>query len=88
MTDVNTPFIKEYKNGEISNFPHGGYFNYFPNRQTRRQKPQRFNNNRNSFPLVISGPNAFVKLRQYTFDKKTKEPKIIYHYLPKPSNIY
>lgn len=88
MEQKNLPYVKIYKNGEIINFPKGGYFTFGPNRQQRRKKIERFNNNRNSFNLVVAGPNAFVKVRQIAFDKKTHEKKIIYHYLPKPSNIY
>lgn len=89
MKDGNIPYVKTYnKEGKINNFPKGGYFHYFPNRQQRRTTPERFTNNRKTFPITVSGPNAFVRVLQRVFNKRLKEWIKIYHYLPKIANRY
>lgn len=89
MKDGNIPYVKTYdKDGKINNFPDKGYFNFLPNRKQRRTKPERFINNRKTFPITIVGPNAFIKVLQRVFNKRLKEMITIYHYLPKLSNRY
>lgn len=85
---MNTPYVKEYKDGLLINPIKGKYANRFPNRRARRNhlNEDRFLNNSKNNPIVIMGKLKYKKLRQkITFlNKKTEEfeSKVIEHYLP------
>lgn len=84
MTDtpINIPFkIVRNPQGKIINFPEGGYFHYYPNRAQRRNKPERFTNNRNSANLTISGVTKYRRVFQTVYNKSKQELIKIYHYL-------
>lgn len=53
---MNTPYRKEFNaNGEVTNQIKGIYKNEFPNRKTRRMKPEKFRGNGKNFSLTVTG---------------------------------
>jgi hypothetical protein len=53
---MNTPYKKQINaNGEVANPIKGIYKNEFPNRKTRRMRPEKFKGNGKNFSLTVTG---------------------------------
>lgn len=78
---MNQPYIKQYKDGVLSNPITGRYSSDFPNRKERRLRLQskRFIGNGTQFPLTINGKLKFKRERQ-RIESTDGKVKFIEHY--------
>lgn len=66
MKNINTPYVKHYENGIVTNPIKGSYKNPFPNRQARRQKFGRLFSNKKGVQITVTkiGALSFMKYRK------------------------
>jgi len=77
---TNTPYVKTYdKDGNLTNGFNESYFTIGKNRRQRRQKEQRFNNNRGNAQIVVLFNRRYKKILQVEQDLEGNK-KYIYHY--------
>lgn len=72
LNNINEPFVAQRYNGQVINFPHGGYLHYFPNRKYRRNVHKNEHQNAKKQLIIIKW--------DYVRNKPLKT-KTIYHYL-------
>lgn len=62
---MNTPYIKRYnQDGELTNPILGARLHHEANRRSRRSKPTRFVNNRNTFHLTVTETLRYKRVVQ------------------------
>ena len=62
--NMNTPYVKKYKNGKLENPITSVYTSEYPNRRQRRQRPSRFRGNHAGVSLTVTETSAYKRIVQ------------------------
>jgi len=76
----NIPYVKVYKDGELTNPIKDRYISVLPNRKARRETEGRFFGNGKSIPLTVTKVSKFRRVRQ-RIRLKNGRIKTILHYI-------
>ena len=78
----NIPYVKQYKDGEVTNPIKGSYVSVLPNRAARRAelRTERFFGNGKSIPLSVTKVSKHKRVRQFIVLKDGSK-KIVEHYV-------
>jgi len=78
---INKPYVKNYDEElTLTNPIKDKYTPNGANRRQRREKKNRFNNNKKTYNMVIHGVHKFYKVLQRVWDSEEEKFKTIYHY--------
>lgn len=61
---MNKPYVKEYKDGKLTNPIKSVYNSEFPNRSARRNKPTRFRGNQKGISLTVVKTEKYKRVIQ------------------------
>ena len=76
----NIPYVKQYKDGEVTNPIKGNYISVLPNRAARRERTKRFFGNGKSIPLSVTKMGKYKRVWQFIVLKDGSK-KIVEHYV-------